>query len=68
MSGAPKLPADVLALIRRAKKELPGEFVAYPLDSGMSIEEFRQDLQKRLATREMKITKERNNDLQRRLP
>ena len=42
------LPEDVLELMRRAKKELPGEFVAYPLDSGMTIEEFRQSLLERL--------------------
>lgn len=53
MSGAPELPPDVLELIRRAKKELAGEFVAYPLDSGLTIEEFRRDLQRRLATREL---------------
>ncbi|MBR0103383.1 MAG: hypothetical protein IJQ01_07790 [Selenomonadaceae bacterium] len=50
------MPDDVLALIRRAKKELPDEFVAYPLDSGMPIEDFRRDLQKRLATSEKKFT------------
>lgn len=44
MSGAPKLPRDVLELICQAKKELPGEFVAYPLDSSITIEEFRQSL------------------------
>lgn len=48
MSGAPELPPEVLELIRRAKKELPGEFVAYPLDSGFTIEEFRETLLKRL--------------------
>lgn len=62
MSGAPKLPADVLALIRRAKKDLPNEFVAYPLDSGIPIEEFRKDLQKRLAERETKIAQKKTND------
>ena len=62
MSGAPTLPADVLALIRRAKKELPDEFVAYPLDSGISIEEFRRDLQKRLAKSETKFSQEKTND------
>lgn len=62
MSGAPKLPADVLELIRRAKKELPGEFVAYPLDSGMPIEEFRRYLQKQLAKRETKFTQEKTYD------
>ena len=56
MSGAPKLPHDVLELIRRAKKELPGEFVAYPLDSGLTIEEFREKLLKRLEK------KRRSND------
>ena len=55
MSGAPKLPTDVLELIRRAKKELPNEFVAYPLDSGMPIEDFCRDLQKRLEIREVEL-------------
>ena len=48
MSGAPELPPDVLALIRLARKELAGEFVAYPLDSGWTIEEFREKLLQRL--------------------
>ena len=44
----PKLPAEIIELIRCAKKNLPEEFVAYPLDSGLTIEEFRDGLLKRL--------------------
>ncbi len=48
MNNSINLPDDVVHLIRRAKKELRGEFVAYPLDSGLTIEEFRKDLTERL--------------------
>ena len=44
MSSAIKLPDDVIELIRQAKREFPGEFTAYPLDSGLTIEEFRENL------------------------
>ena len=52
----PKLPRDVIDLIRRAKKELPGEFVAYPLDSGLTVEEFRDSLLERLENAKKKKT------------
>ena len=60
MSGAPKLPHDVLELIRRAKKELPGEFVAYPLDSGLTVEEFRDSLLERLENAKKKKSETAN--------
>ena len=41
-------PEDVLDLMRRVREELPGEPWHYPLDSGMTIEEFRQSLIARL--------------------
>ena len=59
MNSALKLPPDVLKFIRRAKKELPGEFVAYPLDSGLTIEEFRENLIKRLKEKSESNSKEK---------
>ena len=41
-------PEDVLDLMRRVREELPGEPWYYPLDSGLTIEEFRQILIDRL--------------------
>lgn len=45
-------PEDVLELMRRGRKEFPDEPWYYPLDSGMTIEEFRQSLLERLARAE----------------
>ena len=56
----PKLPKDVHDLIRRAKKELPGEFVAYPLDSGLTVEEFRDSLLERLENAKKKKSETTN--------
>ncbi len=41
-------PDDVRELMHRVREELPGEAWYYPLDSGMTIEEFRQRLLERL--------------------
>lgn len=38
--------------MRRVREELPGEPWYYPLDSGMTVEEFRQSLLERLARAE----------------
>lgn len=56
----PKLPKDVIDLIRRAEKELPGEFVAYPLDSGLTVEEFRDSLLERLENAKKKKSETAN--------
>ena len=41
-------PEDVLELMRRGREEFPNEAWYYPLDSGLTIEEFRQILIDRL--------------------
>ena len=45
----PMLSEETGILIRQAKKEFPGQFWGYPLDTGLSEEEFVADLKKRLA-------------------
>ena len=51
---------SIIDLIRRAKKELPGEFVAYPLDSGLTVEEFRDSLLERLENAKKKKSETTN--------